>query len=307
MRSFIPTTNFLASLFLFNIWNLSTNVVTGQVLDIVKNVSDDTPYDGDIVLFTIEITNTKKNYDSTSIELVESLPYGKMTWVSAALPTGCYIDYGTNELVCNNLSLDLGPEEVYTITYEARVDGGAVAGEELVTTTTVIASLERTNSNSPNSAQYTDSVSTTLTVAAPADVQLTMDVEEADGVLSYSPGGRFKYTVHVENNGWDIASNVVFVDTLPAGLKLKHLIIDDQATGQSGSNDWLSCVIANEQDIICNIQNMPVGFAGEFQYKAKVRGWVTSGTTLTNAGSVTFHDGVNDGVVNVGSVDVLVT
>ena len=170
-------------------------VVTDVGLSITKTIDSATVQYGDVVTFTIVVTNGGSS-TATGVQVSDPVP-DDLADVAFADPDGRCAATG-NTVDCSEITIPPGGS--YTITVTARAIGNG-AGENVATVS---------NSDSPDdligSAAYTIERHSALAVAK------TVDDE------TVTVGATVTYTIVVTNDGPDPAVDVVVIDQLPDGL-----------------------------------------------------------------------------------------
>ncbi|UMB62231.1 gliding motility-associated C-terminal domain-containing protein [Lutibacter sp. A80] len=176
-----------------------TIVVTSSDLVTVKTVSDPTPSEGDVITYTIAVTNNGPS-DATGVSLTDLLPAG-VTYVSDdqgdAFNSGSGI--WTIGAIANGVTATLN------ITATVDVD---TAGT-FITNATTAATGDQTD---PSTAG--DELEATIEVENYADIVLTKVVDNA----TPNVGDIVTYVITVTNNGPAKVTNLVVTDALPTGL-----------------------------------------------------------------------------------------
>ncbi len=171
---------------------------TPQQADLVvaKSVSNPTPNVGDIVTFTIQLTNRGPN-TATNVAISDDLPVG-LTFVSAAPSQGTYSS-ATGFWTVGTVTTALAP----TLQIQGRV-----ASPLAQTNTATIFSADQFDPNTENNA---DSATET---PQQADLAVTKTVNNP----TPNVGDTIDYTITLTNRGVNSATNVTLQDLLPAGL-----------------------------------------------------------------------------------------
>ncbi|KAB8140884.1 DUF11 domain-containing protein [Chloroflexia bacterium SDU3-3] len=181
--------------------NNTSSVSTPQSLAdlaVTKVASDLTPNVGDMLDFTIQVTNNGPNAAS-GIEVSDLLPAG-MTFVSASTASGSYTA-GSGLWVVGSLANGASASLIVT----ARAD---LAGS--ITNTAGVSKLAQIDPTlGDNSASAT-------VVVQQADLAVQIAVDTA----TPNVGGQATYTITLTNNGPSDASGVSLLALLPAGLTL---------------------------------------------------------------------------------------
>jgi uncharacterized repeat protein (TIGR01451 family) len=165
-------------------------------LALAKAVSNPTPNVGDIIAFTVTLTNQGPN-GATGVTVRDQLPAG-LTFVSASASQGTYNPATAIWSVGN-----LANGAAATLTLQARV---VAAGAR--TNTATVATSDQTDSDPTN-----NQASATATPQQ-ADVQVTKTVSNP----TPNVGDTITFTITVNNTGPNAATNVAVTDSLPAGL-----------------------------------------------------------------------------------------
>ena len=196
----------------------SGNVAVSQVeadLKVVKTVDTPTPNVGDVIDFTVTLTNQGTD-DATGVTVNDLLPAG-LSFVSATPSQGTY-DSSTG--VWNVGALTNGGS--VTLQLQARV-----LSPDAQTNT---ASVSHSDQFDPNLANNTATASIN---PQQADLQVSKTVSDP----TPNVGDTVTYTITVTNNGPDTASNVTVQDLLPAGLSFVSAT-PSQGTYDSSTGVW---------------------------------------------------------------------
>uniref|UniRef100_UPI001431E270 Ig-like domain-containing protein n=1 Tax=Maribellus sediminis TaxID=2696285 RepID=UPI001431E270 len=232
----------------------SVSITVKNEADLVTNKTllsgDPTPAEGDVVTYSIEVTNNG-TAQATNISLTDQLPVGlTATGNNGQVTKGLY-DPGTGLWTID--TLDNG--ETATLTLEGTVDTGTGADTIINITTTA---------TTPDQVDTTDSGDNT-------EVEVVID-NEADIVITKTvdnpmpdEGSTVIFTVEVTNNGPAQVTNLVVSDTLPAGLTL---VSAAPSTGTWTDPDWTVGTLASGETATIDITaTVDAG---------------TGGTTITN-------------------------
>jgi len=177
----------------------NTTVHTSADLRVTKTVDTSTPNEGELVEYTITVTNDGPS-DATSVVLTDTLPSG-ITYNSFSTTQGSYDD-GTGRWSVG----DLPDGNAATLTLYAIVNGGT-AGSTITNTTDDLSASQA----DPNAANNQDSAAFTV---QSADLTVNKSVDSPKP----NEGDTIRYTITITNNGPDTADNIVLTDTLPGGV-----------------------------------------------------------------------------------------
>ena len=163
---------------------------------------DNTPAEGDTVIFEIEVTNNG-SAQATGVSLTDSLPAG-ISFVSSSVTQGSY--NATNGL------FDIGTlaaNDTATLTLTGTVDVGQ-GGNTLTNITTAAMG------DQPDPSTAGDDLEESVTVEADADLVTVKTLASGDNTPE--EGDTVSYDILVTNNGSAQATGVSLTDTLPVGI-----------------------------------------------------------------------------------------
>ncbi len=180
-----------------------TSIIPSADLSIVKTGSADPISPGDVLDYTIVVTNNGPS-DADNLTVSDSIPAPGSFGVTAMVASAGSCVRVNNDVTCTVASLASGA--TWTITISVLLDpltpGGLYTNTADVSSTTF----------DPNAANDTDSESTTVLPAA--DMVITKD----DGVASVVAGTSTTYTITLTNDGPSAElAGVVVSDPIPAG------------------------------------------------------------------------------------------
>ena len=231
---------------------------------------------GESLIYTLTVTNTGSE-PATGITIVDNLPAGPIGFVSAS--TGCNYDIDTHSVVCN--IGDLGSSQSATVEITVDVGSQVENGVSFTNTATV-------ESNENELVPGDNTVSETTDVVRAADLEVTKS-DDSDPIV---PGGTLTYTIVVTNNGPSDASDVVLIDTLPAGVEyVSH-------TTPAG----VTCTVTGA--VICTKANMDAGHSNTMTITVEVV--ADAGSTLTNTATVDANENDPDTGNNTVTEDTAV-
>jgi uncharacterized repeat protein (TIGR01451 family) len=198
--------------------NSASATVTPQQADLAlaKTVNDATPNVGEIITYTVTLTNKGPNA-ATNVSILDLLPSG-VSFISASPSLGAY-NSGTG---------------LWTI---AAIPNGGTA--TLTLTAQVVSPSTQTNTATITGADQFDP-NTANNTASAAQTPKQADLALAKTVSNATPnvGDTVTFTVTLTNNGYNWATNVQVTDRLPAGLAFVS------ATPSQGTYDNISGVWA---------------------------------------------------------------
>ena len=215
---------------------------------------------GDILVYTLDIDNAGP---STAVDVVvtDTLPTGA-SFVSSD-PACVENPPASGQLSCDLPDLASGGMEGVTIT--VTLDAALPDGSSLTNRAGVTASTP-----DPDPSDNTDEV--TSIVAR----QVNLTIALADLPDPVTAGSSLRYTVTVENEGPSDATNVIVVDTLPAGTTFD--------TSDAG------CVQAPVGTLTCGLGGLASGASTSFTIDVTVDPGVPGGTILVDQATVSADE-----------------
>jgi len=188
-------------------------------LEVKKDVSDPTPNVGDVITYTITLSNLGAD-TATGVTVLDKLPAG-LEFVSALPSQGTYT-LGTGVW-------DVGTVDTSfprTLSIQARVPT-PISGIPQAQTNT--ASVRTSDQYDPHPENNTDSATETPKYA-------DLDVEKTVDVARPNVGDTITFTITLSNLGVDTATDITITDRLPDGLAFLSATPDqgsyDPATGE---------------------------------------------------------------------------
>ena len=182
----------------------STFIATMADLSIVKLVSNETAHNGDIVYWTIVVTNNGPD-EAVNVVVADLIP-GELVVVGSNVTDGVFIDG-----VWSGFSLASGEEA--TLIIETRVNATNVTVVNNVVVVSDTYDPDMSNNNASNETY----------IPPEADLVISKIVSDTSAVK----GDVIEWTIIVTNNGEDTAVNAVVNDKLPDGL----IYISDDSKG----------------------------------------------------------------------------
>jgi uncharacterized repeat protein (TIGR01451 family) len=175
---------------------------------IAQIVSNNSPEEGETVLFTITVTNNNASAVGTNIEITNVVPNG-MTYVPGSISIDNAPDASDPTVAgLKWVIASLAGGAAETVTFEATVDAGAKSAFSPILNTALISNLDQVDSVASN-----NSAPQTLTITG-LDLSVTKAVDVNDPI----EGQEILYTITVTNNSSQPATNVVIADVVPNGV-----------------------------------------------------------------------------------------
>ncbi|NBW97554.1 MAG: DUF11 domain-containing protein, partial [Planctomycetia bacterium] len=212
--------------------NTDSVTETPQYADLAvdKQVSDATPNVGDIITFTITLSNLGAD-TATGVTVLDQLPAG-LEFVSAVPSQGTYTP-GTG--IWDVGTVDTSYDR--TLSIQARVKTPTSGFPQPQTNT---ASVLTSDQYDPDPSNNTDSVTETPKYA---DLDVVKDVD----VPRPNVGDAITFTIVLSNFGVDTATDIVITDLLPAGLAFLSAT-PDQGSYDPATGEWdVGSLAANAQ------------------------------------------------------------
>jgi uncharacterized repeat protein (TIGR01451 family) len=223
-----------------------------------KSASPSTARPGDVVTFTLTVTNQGMG-PSTGVLVSDALPAG-MTFV----PSNGGGQF-QNGAVFWNLGT-LQPNTSQTVTFQAMVNAGTASG----TTITNVALL-RTNEN-PN--PIASNVVPVSVSAPPPPPPPQLLLSKSADISTARPGQTITYTLSYTNAGPSNASNVLLTDPLPPGTTL------------AGAPGGVLSTSGGSPAIIWAIGSLAAGTGGSRTLQLTVTPNTPGGTSITNTAQI---------------------
>ena len=244
-------------------------------LEVGKQVSDTTPNVGDIITYTITVTN-KDGDPAENVELTDTLPAGLSIVGTPVVNEGTVsIDPGTGSLIWDIGTVFVGSP--VTLSLHAEVLAPATGNPVPQTNDAFITGVDQYDPDTTNNA-----ASVTATPQY-ADLRVTKMVDDPGPNV----GNNIWFTINVENLGANPATNVTIDDLLPSGLS--YVSADPAVDYDPGTGIW-------------NVGTVDVGHTKSLLISAAV---AVSGS-FTNVARVSTTDQFDpDHTNNEGSVTVI--
>ncbi len=259
----------------------SINVTPIQIdMSLAKTVDNDTPVEGDTVVYTMTLTNEDASFTNVEMLVSDLLPSG-VTYISDVASHGNY------DPITGEWSIEfeaLMPLESATLTISAMVDPGTEGST--ITNTATISSAGEPDPNSAN-----DSASVDITVQAAAEVDLSISKTVNDAAPFENE--MITYTIVVTNPSSEFSAiNILARDLLPAGVTYVSHVATLGSYDQF-SGDWEIPLI----EILANATLTINAMVNEG----------AAGSTITNTANIIEADPSDPNTVNnSASVDITV-
>ncbi|GAA3618959.1 PKD domain-containing protein [Flavivirga jejuensis] len=242
-------------------------VITPQTADlsINKMVSDPTPNVGDLVTFTITISNNG-SAAATGVSVQDIVPggYSGITNISGTgSVTGNQIDW-------TGLAVPIGTNTT-TLTFDAIVDAPTGATDEYINSVEIIASDQFDPDSDPSSDatidDHNDGIpdddeATATVIIQQADLSIVKSINNTNPNV----GDTVTFSLLITNAGPNIATNVAVEDILPIGYTLGT--VNNGGTATLNTAGWTGLTVAaNNGTLSLTYQatvNPPTGAAGEY-------------------------------------------
>ena len=176
-----------------------TIIVSSSDLRTIKTVNNSVPLVGDIIIYTITVTNNGLS-DATGVSLTDNLPFG-LTYVSDD-SAGDFNQFSGIWNIGN-----LGNQDVVSLNITASIDASS-AGKTITNTTSAAIADQADPSTSG------DQLDAVIFVDNKTDIVLS----KVANSLTPNEGDTIIYKIQVTNNSVITATNLIVQDILPAGL-----------------------------------------------------------------------------------------
>ncbi len=241
--------------------------ITPQVtdLELMITASDSNPNVGDIVTFSIQVSNTGDTAaDGVAIRDIVPPGFGNVASISnGGSLSGNAVDW-------SGLSVPLGINTL-TLTFTAEVLPPTGTGNDYGHTAQVIAANQfdiDSNPNNDNGDQSEDDEDAVSVTIQTADLSLV----KTSNSTSPNVGETVIFTLTITNSSTDVASGVSVTDVLPTGFTLNTVNNGGTALGNTASWSGLS-VLGNGGSISLSYEatvNAPTGAANEYLNAAQI-------------------------------------
>ncbi len=183
-------------------------------VSLTKGVSDGSPNVGDVVTFTVTVTNDGPD-TVTNVEVTDVLP-GGFTYTPASIAGGdSQDDTGAPTLVWTVTSLASGASVLLTFTATVEAPTGALGEHTNVAEVTAADQFDSDSTpGNDDGDQSEDDEDNSTVFPQESDLSLTKTVSDA----APNVGDTVTFTISVFNSGPDAATNVEVTDVLPGGF-----------------------------------------------------------------------------------------
>ena len=199
----------------------SATVVTREAdLLVEKSINDATPNVGDIITFTIDVTNNGPDV-ANNVEITDQLPTAGLAFISATTTQGSY-DSGTG--IWDVGTVDVGVLNTQTLTVDARVLAPTrTTAFTIPPAQTNVAEVTNVDEHDPDPLNNRSEVTETPKYADLSVEKITTNVQP-------NVGDTFIYTVTLKNNGVDTATNVEITELFPNNISVISVTPTDTHT-----------------------------------------------------------------------------
>jgi uncharacterized repeat protein (TIGR01451 family)/fimbrial isopeptide formation D2 family protein len=174
-------------------------------LAVTKTVDNATPNVGDLITFTVTVSNLGPD-SANNVEITDSFPVAGLQLVSGTPSQGSF-DSGTGVWTVGTVDVGVGSEQ--TLTIQARVL--APAANTVPPAQTNVATVTAADEYDPDPSNDTDTATETPQYADLAVTKTTSNVQP-------NVGDTFTYTVTLQNLGTATATNVEVTEYFPSNI-----------------------------------------------------------------------------------------
>lgn len=244
-------------------------------LEILKEVNNSTPIEGENIAYTITVTNPGE-FIASGIQVTDQLPTG-VTYVNHTVTQGTY---NSSTGIWNIGTIADGDTTTVTLTLNAIVNNGTLGN--VITNN---ASITELNESDPDLNNNSESAGITV-VNETADIAITKIANKSQAI----EGEEITYTVVTTNNGPKSATNVKVIDQIPSGLSFVSSN-PSMGTYTSSTGIWdVGDLINSAQATLVLVLSVDQG---------------SENSTITNTGSLNSIDQSDPNTANnTASVDV---
>jgi len=245
--------------------NVQITLVAQADLSLIKSVDNSLPKVGDILTFTIAVTNSG-GHDGTGISVKDDLPVG-YTIVTGSVDNGGVYNIGGRNIKWAGLSIAKGA--TLNLTYKVTVNAPTGTLNEYKNTSQVISEDQIDPDSTPNNnVASEDDQSSVTTIPQSADLSLAKIVDNS----TPNVGDNVVFTITANNVGPDNASLVKIKDVLPAGYT--YLSDDGSGSYDSSTGIWTlpsALVVGVDQQLKLTAKiNASAGVADEYKNSSEI-------------------------------------
>ncbi|WP_334056460.1 isopeptide-forming domain-containing fimbrial protein [Polaribacter sp. P097] len=263
--------------------------VTSSDLEVVKTVSNNSPNEGDTIVYRITVENNGPS-DATGVSLEDVLPTG-VTYVGHFANTGNY-NQATGLWTIGSLNNG----DIVTLTINATVDANTSFNS--ITNTTSNLTADQADPDSSNNVG-------SVTIVPGSSIDLSLTKRVLGNNTSPVTGDIVSYEIVVKNDGPNTATGIVVQDLLPSGLQFVRY--NSSGTYDATTGEWNVGTLANNDTKILFIE-AEVLSSGDYENCAEViAADQTDSDSVPNNGSTTEDDYACAGIVPQVNVDVIIT
>ncbi|MBK7541480.1 MAG: DUF11 domain-containing protein [Candidatus Competibacteraceae bacterium] len=265
--------------------------VIEPVLGVTKAASPAAQSLGDVVTYTLNVshqpTSTADAYD---VVLTDTLPAG-LTYIADSVnppPAFVSFDAGTRVLRLGYATLPLA-EGSRAVSYQARIETSATVGTPLNNAVAMTWASQPNAAGTPDDGRtgadgaggalndYATTTSAPVTPTASSSIDAVKTVADLNGGVAL-PDDVLEYTVVLTNTGSTPATNVVYIDPIPANTTYidGSLSLNAAPAANAGTATQLQLAVGSLQP----------GASATIKFQVRINAGVANGVVIRNQGSV---------------------
>jgi len=255
--------------------NTGSVLITPQAFDleVLKVASVSNPEEGETITYTVTVRNTTASATGTNIVITDVVPAG-VTYVGSSISGGTSNNEAnpdTSGLTWNIGSLAGGANSV--LTFQAVVDNMAKTNFPTITNTASLTSVDQIDSTPGND--------NGVAVITPRGIDLVL-LKTVD-VAAPEEGSTITYTVTLQNNSGQPATNILTTDVVPAGVTY----VGSSISGGTSNNE----ANPSTTGLTWTVTSLAPAATATFTFQAVVDNMAkTNFPTITNTAVVTSFD-----------------
>ncbi|TMM30338.1 DUF11 domain-containing protein [Polaribacter aestuariivivens] len=251
--------------------NSESIAVTSSDLEVVKTVTNQSPNEGDTIIYKITVENKGPN-DATGVSLVDVLPSG-VTYAGHFANVG---NYNQGSGFWNIGTINNG--DIVTLTINVTVDAGTSQNTITNTTSNLVA-----DQADPDTSNNVGEV--IITPGSSIDLSLTTRVlgNNTTPII----GDIISYEVVVANDGPNLATGIIVKDLLPSGLKFVKY--NSSSIYNDVTGDWNVGSLAKDETKILFIEAEVLGI-GVYENCAEITAADQIDSDSTPGNGITTED-----------------